>query len=74
MICKGKVYPLPAYGDHMIFKDFVELARSGSVTDDDGSAEWAIETRRTLIPLSCRVARCWGFNEPPFTHVLWFNK
>ena len=67
-------YPLPDYGDLFPFDEFLEMARSGGVSDDDGSAEWATHDARTTIPLSVSDVWRWARSEPPFTHVLWFNK
>jgi len=69
-----RIYPFPDYGDLFGFDEFMEMVRTGSITDDDGTAEWAVVTRGTTR-IVVRPSEMWRYTKtPPFSHILWFNK
>jgi hypothetical protein len=59
----------------MTFYEFYEEAVMGYLTDSDGhgypSNGKMVNKEETVLPSE---ALLWKFNEPEYSHVLWFNK
>jgi hypothetical protein len=71
-----KFEPIPDYGDHMTWDDFVGAVRTGGFIDYDGHGNLATATEcsdKNIVP--SQITRPSGYNKPSWvTHVVWYNK
>lgn len=69
-----KFEPIPSYGSHMTWDDFVECVESGGFMDDDGHGDLATATQcsnKMINPSSVGE----HYKKPTWaTHVVWYNK
>lgn len=73
------VRPLPDFGDHMLWADFVGACEAGDFIDDDGSAALATLLEMSDIDVypsdvTDKLGRIIQRKYPWATHVVWFNK
>ena len=75
---RAKFEPLPSYGFHMTWKDFVQRIDDGLLSDDDGSGSLATATQVSDIDVQPSDVRIENNRAPQLhnwaTHVVWFNK
>jgi hypothetical protein len=65
----------PEYGDLFTWKEFCEAVEQGAVSDEDGIAYLASETKCSILPIRCRDALGWKhLSVKPCSHIMWFNK
>ena len=72
-IKEAEYEPIPDYGDHMTFNEFVGMCKSGGFIDDDGEGCYATKDKMTNISVYPSDIRS-GNYRTDFTHVVWFNK
>lgn len=76
-----KFEPLPSYGTHMTWREFVNHAQCGMLNDDDGEAMLATATEVSNLSIGVMHTQNQypeDENAPQLhdwaTHVVWFNK
>jgi len=71
-----KFEPIPDYGDHMTWEDFVSAVKTGGFIDYDGHGNLATATEcsdKNIVP--SQITRPSGFNKPSWcSHVVWYNR
>lgn len=61
--------------DLMTIQKFMEVVKSGMITDDDGSAEWGTRDGASGLSVDCSFEEDLNKYRPLWaTHVAWFNK
>jgi hypothetical protein len=68
--------PIPDYGDHMTWEDFVSAVKTGGFIDYDGHGNLATATEcsdKNIVP--SQITRPSGYKKPAWcSHVVWYNR